>query len=159
MGLDLPVLMIDAIHFRSHIMLIVLGIDTEGRKHVLGMRQGANENTAVVRELIVDLIERGLNAEAPRLIVIDGARALRGRSPSASATRPWCSAAKCTSFGTSVSICPRRCTRTSSVLNGIRSYGHRPLRSEPAWVGQMHGVKQAATAPKKRRHFPHFCPE
>jgi transposase-like protein len=31
--LDLPALMIDAIHFRSH---IVLGIDTEGRKHVLG---------------------------------------------------------------------------------------------------------------------------
>jgi transposase-like protein len=75
--LDLPVLMIDAIHFRSHIMLIVLGIDTEGRKHVLGMRQGATENTAVVRDLIADLIERGLAAEVPRLIVIDGARALR----------------------------------------------------------------------------------
>jgi putative transposase len=77
MGLDLPVLMIDAIHFRSHIMLIVLGIDSEGRKHVLGMRQGATENTAVVRELIADLIERGLHAEVARLIVIDGARALR----------------------------------------------------------------------------------
>ena len=77
MGLDLPVLMIDAIHFRSHIMLIVLGIDTEGRKHVLGMRQGATENTTVVRELIADLIERGLHAEAPRLFIIDGARALR----------------------------------------------------------------------------------
>ena len=75
--LDLPVLMIDAIHFRSHIMLIVLGIDTEGRKHVLGLRQGATENTAVVRELIADLIERGLCPEARRLIVIDGARALR----------------------------------------------------------------------------------
>jgi transposase-like protein len=75
--LDLPVLMIDAIHFCSHIMLIVLGIDTEGRKHALGMRQGAAENTAVVRELIADLIERGLNAKAARLIVIDGARALR----------------------------------------------------------------------------------
>ena len=75
--LDVPVLMIDAIHFRSHIMLIVLGIDTGGRKHVLGMRQGATENVAVVRELIAELIERGLAAEATRLIVIDGARALR----------------------------------------------------------------------------------
>jgi putative transposase len=76
-GLDLPVLMIDGIHFRTHVMLIALGIDTEGRKHVLGMRQGSTENATVVRELVAELIERGLSSDTPRLVVIDGARALR----------------------------------------------------------------------------------
>ena len=76
-GLDLPVLMIDGIHFRTHVMLIALGIDTEGRKHVLGMRQGSTENATVVRELVAELIERGLSSGTPRLVVIDGARALR----------------------------------------------------------------------------------
>jgi len=76
-GLDLPVLMIDGIHFRSHVMLIALGIDTEGHKHVLGMRQGSTENATVVRELVAELIERGLSSDTPRLVVIDGARALR----------------------------------------------------------------------------------
>lgn len=75
--LELPVLMIDGIHFRTHVMLLVLGIDAMGGKHVLAMRQGSSENAGVVRALLADLIERGLRADVPRLIVIDGAKALR----------------------------------------------------------------------------------
>ena len=75
--LDLPVLMIDGIYFRSHVMLLVLGIDAKGGKQVLGMRQGSTENSTVVRELLADLIERGLCPELARLVVIDGAKALR----------------------------------------------------------------------------------
>jgi putative transposase len=73
----LPVVMIDGIHFRDRVVLIALGIDAEGEKHVLGIREGSTENTRVVRALLADLIDRDLDAEAPRLWVIDGAKALR----------------------------------------------------------------------------------
>ena len=41
---DLRVLVIDGIVFRDHTILIVLGIDSDGRKHVLGLREGTTEN-------------------------------------------------------------------------------------------------------------------
>lgn len=75
--LKLPVVMIDGICFQDRVVLVALGFDTEGRKHVLGIREGSTENTRVVRSLLSDLIERGLAAETPRLWVIDGAKALR----------------------------------------------------------------------------------
>jgi putative transposase len=73
----LPVVMIDGIHFKDRVVLVALGFDTEGCKHVLGIRDGSTENTRVVRSLISDLIERGLHAEMPRLWIIDGGKALR----------------------------------------------------------------------------------
>jgi putative transposase len=75
--LKLPVVMIDGIHFKDRVVLVALGFDTEGRKHVLGIREGSTENTRVVRSLISELIERGLQAETPRLWIIDGGKALR----------------------------------------------------------------------------------
>ena len=75
--LDLPVVMIDGIHFRGRVILVVLGIDSEGNKQVLGLREGSTEAARVVRSLLADLIERGLHAERMRLWVIDGGKALR----------------------------------------------------------------------------------
>jgi transposase-like protein len=69
--------MIDGIHFKDRVVLVALGFDNEGRKHVLGIREGSTENTRVVRSLISDLIERGLAVETPRLWIIDGGKALR----------------------------------------------------------------------------------
>ena len=73
----LPIVMIDGMHFKDRVVLVALGFDSEGHKHVLGMREGSTENTRVVRSLISDLIERGLHAETPRLWIIDGGKALR----------------------------------------------------------------------------------
>jgi putative transposase len=75
--MKLPVVMIDGIHFKDRVVLVALGFDTQGGKHVLGIREGSSENARVVRSLISDLIERGLHAEMPRLWIIDGAKALR----------------------------------------------------------------------------------
>lgn len=75
--LDLPVVMIDGIHFRDRVILLVLGIDARGNKHVLGLREGSTEATRVVASLLSDLIERGLDAQRMRLWVIDGGKALR----------------------------------------------------------------------------------
>jgi transposase-like protein len=76
-GLDLPVVMIDGIHFDERVILVALGIDAKGRKHVLGLREGSTEKTAVVKALLSDLVERGIDADRPRLWVIDGGKALR----------------------------------------------------------------------------------
>lgn len=75
--LDLPVVMIDGIHFRDRVVLIAVGIEANGTKHVLGLREGSTEATRVVRALLSDLIDRGLDAQRMRLWVIDGGKALR----------------------------------------------------------------------------------
>ncbi len=71
-----PIIMIDGIHMGDHLVLIALGIDFEGKKQVLGLREGDTENGQVVRSLLRDLIDRGLEQERARLFVIDGAKAL-----------------------------------------------------------------------------------
>ena len=75
--LDLAVLMIDGVDVGGHTVVIALGIDTQGVKHILGLRQGATENTVVAKGLLEDLVERGLAVDRPLLVVIDGAKALR----------------------------------------------------------------------------------
>ena len=72
-----PIVMIDGIHLGDHLVLIALGIDSEGKKQVLGLREGHTENGRVAKALLRDLIERGLDPERARLFVIDGAKALR----------------------------------------------------------------------------------
>jgi transposase-like protein len=72
-------LLIDGIHLGKQVLVVALGIETSGKKHVLGLWQGATENTTVVKELLEDLVARGLSTERRYLFVIDGAEALRAR--------------------------------------------------------------------------------
>ena len=58
-------------------ILVALGVDDQGNKHVLGLREGSSEAARVVRSLLSDLIDRGLDAARMRLWVIDGGKALR----------------------------------------------------------------------------------
>lgn len=74
---DLLVIYIDGVRLQEYHVLGALGVDSEGQKHVLGLRQGATENAVVVKELLMDLVERGVNPERRRLFVIDGSKALR----------------------------------------------------------------------------------
>ena len=76
-GLELVALLIDGIHLGQQVLVVALGIETSGKKHVLGLWQGATENTTVVQSLLEDLVARGLNPERRYLFVIDGAKALR----------------------------------------------------------------------------------
>ena len=71
--LDLRAVCIDGKVFRDHCMVIALGIDTQGRKHVLGLREAA----AVTTGLLSDLVTRGLPTDRTLLFVIDGAQGLR----------------------------------------------------------------------------------
>jgi len=74
--LRLCALLIDATPFEGQQMVAALGIGQDGRKTILGMRQGATENATVVGELLGDLVSRGLDFSAPRLYVLDGGKAL-----------------------------------------------------------------------------------
>jgi transposase-like protein len=73
---DLVALLIDGQYFRKECLIVALGVDQQGQKHVLGLWHGATENSTLVRELLADLRERGLNTDAPILVVLDGAKAL-----------------------------------------------------------------------------------
>ena len=69
--------MIDSKFFAGDCVVAAVGIDRQGRKHVLGLWHGATENATVVKGLLEDLVSRGLDSERKLLVVIDGAKALR----------------------------------------------------------------------------------
>lgn len=75
--LDLPIIMIDGTELGEHLLLVALGIDWTGRKHVLGVHEGVTESYETCRSLLRDLIDRGLVVERARLFVIDGSKGLR----------------------------------------------------------------------------------
>jgi putative transposase len=75
--LTLVIIYIDGIVFGDHVMIGAIGVDTEGHKHVLAIREGATENATVVKELLEDIAARGVSPERKRLFIIDGSKALR----------------------------------------------------------------------------------
>lgn len=75
-NLNLVALMLDGIHVGKRNLIACIGIDTAGRKHLVAVRLGATENMIVCRDLIADMIERGLNPSEKYLFVIDGSKAL-----------------------------------------------------------------------------------
>jgi putative transposase len=75
--LDICVLVIDGVHVGETVHIVVLGVETSGKKHIVGFRQGATENSQVCIELFEDLVQRGLQADRPMLVILDGSKALR----------------------------------------------------------------------------------
>ncbi len=69
---------IDGLSFKEHTCVAALGITTEGRKVILGVREGATENGALVTDLLSDLQERGLTLGRRTLFILDGSKALGG---------------------------------------------------------------------------------
>jgi len=74
---EVVVLYIDGVVYAEHNVIVAMGLDAEGRKHILGFKIGATENAQVCQDLLVDLCERGLQAESGLLAVIDGSKALK----------------------------------------------------------------------------------
>ncbi len=62
--MKLCALLIDATPFAGQQMVVALGISQDGKKTILGIRQGATENAIVVGELLGDLGNRGLVTRA-----------------------------------------------------------------------------------------------
>ena len=76
-GLDLVALLVDGIRVADHCCVVALGIMLDGTKVPLALAEGATENAAVTRDLLVGLRDRGLDVTRPLLVVLDGAKALR----------------------------------------------------------------------------------
>ncbi len=66
---DFPILLLDGTGFGEHTLVVAMGIDPTGRKHVLGVVEGSTENEAVCRRLLSNLVDRGLPVERARLVV------------------------------------------------------------------------------------------
>ena len=76
-GKDILIVYLDGIQFGQTHVMVALGVDTAGYKQVLGLREGSSENATVVKDLLTDIVSRGLDARRRRLFVIDGSKALR----------------------------------------------------------------------------------
>ncbi len=75
-------------------ILVSLGIDEKGMKHVFGLHEGATENAGSCTALLANLVERGLDPTRSVLVVIDGGKALRKGCARFSASGRWCSDAR-----------------------------------------------------------------
>ncbi len=76
-GKDILIVYLDGIQFGQIHVIVALGVDAQGYKHVLGLREGSSENATVVKDLLTDIVARGLDPGRRRLFVIDGSKALR----------------------------------------------------------------------------------
>jgi putative transposase len=74
---DLLIIYIDGMKFQQQCVLAAVGVDVEGRKHVLALREGATENAEAAKDLLQHLVEHGVDPARRRLFVIDGSKALR----------------------------------------------------------------------------------
>jgi transposase-like protein len=74
---DILIIYLDGLIFGDHHVLAAIGVDTAGKKHVLGLKDGASENLVVAEGLLADLVARGVKPGRRRLFVIDGSKALR----------------------------------------------------------------------------------
>ena len=113
--LDILVVYIDGLAFGDYHVLASIGVDADGQKHVLGLREGASENAQVATALLEDLVERGINPSRRRLFVIDGSKALRK--------------AIATVFGTSNPVQRCRNHKVKNVLGHLPKDQHDQARS------------------------------
>ena len=73
----LAALMLDGIELKGRCCVVALGIATDGVKIPLGLWDGSTENATIAKELLSNLVARGLDLGQGVLCVIDGAKALR----------------------------------------------------------------------------------
>lgn len=74
---ELLIIYIDGMHFGEQCVLAAVGVDVQGRKHVLALREGATENAEAAKDLLQHLVEHGIDPARRRLFIIDGSKALR----------------------------------------------------------------------------------
>jgi len=74
---ELLIIYIDGMHFGDQCVLAAVGVDIQGCKHVLALREGATENAEATKDLLQHLVEHGVDPTHRRLFIIDGSKALR----------------------------------------------------------------------------------
>jgi transposase-like protein len=74
---DIFCIMIDGVYVAGRAVIAALGINSKGKKIILGLREGNTEDSDIVKDLLQSFIERGLSKDSQILFVIDGAKALK----------------------------------------------------------------------------------
>jgi putative transposase len=64
----------DGLSLADHLIVAAIGVDLQGNKHVLGLKEGSSENATVCKGLLSDLVDRGLDVSGGILLVLDGAK-------------------------------------------------------------------------------------
>jgi putative transposase len=75
--IELLIIYLDGMRFGDQCVLAAVGVDVQGRKYVLALREGATENAEAAKDLLQHLVEHGVDPRHRRLFVIDGSKALR----------------------------------------------------------------------------------
>jgi putative transposase len=73
----LAVMMLDGLEIAGRVHVVALGVSTDGVKIPLGLWEGSTENATLARQLLADLVDRGLDPSQAILFVLDGGKALR----------------------------------------------------------------------------------
>lgn len=132
-ALDLAVLFLDGVRFGRQCLVVALGIDVGGHKHVLGVWHGSTENTTVCQALLTNLVERGLRTERSLLVVLDGSKAL--------------ARAVTQTFGPAAWV--QRCH-----VHKMRNVVDYVAKTQQAWVRQrLHDAFRAPSAAAARRQL------
>jgi hypothetical protein len=76
-GFEPAVLMIDGLNVAGEMIVVAPVISADSTKVPVGPRLGDTENATIVKDLLADLVARGLRCEHGILVMIDGAKALR----------------------------------------------------------------------------------
>ena len=69
--------MIDGIAFGRSCVIVALGITTEGKTRVVGLKKGDSEDSEVCKDLLQELMDRHRKKDEPFLFVLDGSKALK----------------------------------------------------------------------------------
>lgn len=72
---------LDGFTFGQHQLVAALGVTVDGRKVPLAVAEGTTENATLVRRLLADLADRGLDASRGLLFIVDGSKALSSAIP------------------------------------------------------------------------------
>lgn len=76
-SLRLAAIFLDGKSFAEDQMVIAVGVDQDGYKHILGFVQTSTENKRSISQFLRSLVSRGLDAKHGLIAVIDGAKGLR----------------------------------------------------------------------------------
>ena len=146
--LDVAALMIDGITFADCCCVAALVITTDGTKVPVGLWDGDTENGTVVKDLLADVVARGLRYEDGILVVIDGAKALAAGVKRVFGKRPSCNAASSTSGAMSPATSTRSWPEPSTVSSPAPST--TPTGSEAGALPAASPPSSTTSTPPRR---------
>ena len=143
--LQTAVLMIDGLNVADQMIIVALVITADGTKVPVGMMLGDTENSVVVKDLLADLVARGLRYEHGIIAVLDGPRRYVPPLPRCSATGRSFSDAPSTNAETSPAT--SRSISVTPSTSGWRSRSPNPTRSRASRSAGISPPNSTRTTP------------